>query len=91
MIGFTLHNLGKIAQLQEELGKAARLFGTAKQLRGESNNTMSWSLITHDDCEQDIDTLRAKMKKDEFESAWAEGWGMNGDEAIEYVLNYTSS
>ena len=86
MIGFTLHNLGKIAQLQNELQQAARLFGAAKKLRGDSINTMSWSLTTHADCEQDIDSLRTKTKKEEFDSAWVEGQAMNGDEAIQFAL-----
>ena len=86
MIGFTLHNLGKIAYLQGQYNRGAQLFGAAKALREDSTNTTAWSLTDHVQCERDIDELRIAMGEETFASGWVEGQAMNGDDAITYAL-----
>ena len=86
MIGFAIHNLGKIAESMGELDRAAHLFGAAQALREESTNTTSWSLTDHAQCEGDIESLRKRLGKEAFESAWIKGQTMSMDEGIEYAL-----
>lgn len=86
LLGFTLHNLGKVAELLGEPQKAARLFGAAQALREASDNTTSWSLTDHAQCEQDIESLRHTLGKESFEQAWIKGQSMNMEQAIAFAL-----
>jgi len=86
MIGFALHNLGKLSQSNGELERAALLFGAAQSLREDSTNTTSWSLTDHAECKRDIASLRAIQADETFQSAWARGQTMSGDESVAYAL-----
>ena len=85
-IGFALHNLGKLAQLDAQLERAARLFVAARPLRDPLATTMSWSLTTQADCEQDIASIHTVLGDEAFSAAQSEGAAMTMAQAIAYAL-----
>ena len=85
MLGFALHNLGKIAESSNELERAARLFGAAQALREDSNNTTSWSLTDHAQCEQDIASLQGKLEDKAFATAWTQGQALSLEDAVSFA------
>ena len=78
--------LGGLAGLATEQGqpeRAARLFGAAEALRqsiGAPLPPTEWAAY-----ERDVAVARARLGEDAFAAAWAEGWAMPLEQAVEYA------
>jgi predicted ATPase/class 3 adenylate cyclase len=83
-IAHQLECFAAVAKVQEEDGRAARLFGAAEVLREVINIPMTMQeRIEYD---REIADLRAGMDEKSFTSCWAEGRGMSMDQAINFAL-----
>lgn len=85
-IAYSFEGLAQVSAAEEEVERAAVLWGAAHQLREVMN-------IPLESSRQDIYTslipiTRAKIGDEVFEDAWKMGKAMSLNEAIEYALNF---
>ena len=77
-----------IAEAQGQLSRAARLLGSAEALRESTHLPMT--PYEQPEYEQHLTTVRERMDKATFASAWAEGHVMTMEQAIEFALEVTA-
>jgi hypothetical protein len=77
-----LEGLGKIAVLQNDFERAARLFGAAEAMRGKMGTRIP--PIWCGEYQNSVSALAANMDDAEFKRIWAEGRAMSIDEAAQY-------
>ncbi|MBI3660878.1 tetratricopeptide repeat protein [Candidatus Acetothermia bacterium] len=83
-IAYSLEGLAKVACLQEQTERAARLFGEMKVLRESIGAPLPPSDRT--DYERHLATVRASLSEGAFANAWAQGRAMTLEQAIDYAL-----
>ena len=79
-----LHVLASLASSQGQPIRSARLWGAAEAMY-ESINTV-FSPLEHRLFGPDIATARARLDKEAWEAAWAEGGAMTTEQAVTYAL-----
>ena len=73
-----------IAGAQEQLSRAARLFGAAEALR--ENTHLPMAPYERPEYEQHLAAIREHLDSDAFSVAWAEGRRITMEQAIAYAL-----
>ncbi len=81
-----LEGLGKIAIVQNQLERAARLFGVAEALREKMGTPIP--PLQRGDYDAHVQWLREKLGN-AIEIAWSQGQAMTLDEALVYALDKT--
>jgi non-specific serine/threonine protein kinase len=73
-----------LAAAQNQMQRAARLFGAAESLMPSVRLAMPVVRAQHD---QSVAATRAGLGEKAFEAVWEEGKKMNLEEAVAYALN----
>jgi predicted ATPase/DNA-binding SARP family transcriptional activator/DNA-binding CsgD family transcriptional regulator len=79
--------LGKVAALQGEPKRAARLWGAAEALREYMGMSLSQFDLAHSGYERDLANARSSLDESTWVAAWSEGQAMSPEQAIEYALS----
>jgi non-specific serine/threonine protein kinase len=79
--------LGKVAALQGEPKRAARLWGAAEALREYMGMSLSQFDLAHSGYERDLAHARSSLDESTWVAAWSEGRAMSPEQAIEYALS----
>jgi predicted ATPase/DNA-binding CsgD family transcriptional regulator len=80
-----LEGLGRVAAARGELKRVARLCGAAAALREEIDAPLP--PVARAEHDRTVAAARAALGEDTFATAWAEGWAMTPEWAIEYALS----
>ncbi|MGH2426394.1 MAG: hypothetical protein ACRDF1_08955, partial [bacterium] len=83
-IATSLVGLAAVATLQEQLERAAILFGAAEALR--ESIEVALPPFIRKDYEGLVATARDKLPAATFQSSWARGRAMDQDQAIDHAL-----
>ncbi len=78
-----LEGLGKVAVTENDLERAARLFGSADAMREKMGTPIP--PVLREDYDEHKQMTREKLGKD-FEGAWSTGRGMTVEETVPYAL-----
>jgi tetratricopeptide (TPR) repeat protein len=82
-----LEEMGKVAVVENQPERAARLWGAAEKLRGGIHS--AWTPVVRAALEKAMASARRAMGEEAFAAAWATGREMTMEEAIEFALRET--
>jgi hypothetical protein len=81
-----LYNLGSVAHLRAQSGRAARLFGAAQAAGGPGLRVRFGALTSPTDRQEDKSAVHAVLGEEVFAAAWAEGQAVSPEQAIAEAL-----
>jgi non-specific serine/threonine protein kinase len=84
-----LQGLGSLANERSDYQRAALLYGAAEALR-EASGAQLWMLTDREDWERSVAEVRARLGKDSFAAAWAEGRSITLEQAIAKAQRVTT-